>query len=344
MSGVAQCTLALGPDTAGALLRELVERATAQLDVAVYEVGPAYAPLLARAAERGVAVRLLLDAHAGANATTAAIVAGSGVHCRVIGGHPGAEAHWKLIVADATVATGTGNLLRRDAPPPGQAGTREWWASASGAPHLHASARAAFDSAWREASPPPVAWRHAVAPPPAIPPVGVPPDLVPSLHLDVPAACLGLAVGGASVHALLASRVASARARALAIVPYVHTHVGEVRAVLDAMAAAAARGADARVLLGTSPEPRDAAALAAAGIAVRVMDPLRCTTGHAKGLVADGAALVCSANWSGAGLGGNRESALILDDARAADWFAAALERDWELSTPLGAPGGPPKG
>jgi phosphatidylserine/phosphatidylglycerophosphate/cardiolipin synthase-like enzyme len=101
-----------------------------------------------------------------------------------------------------------------------------------------------------------------------------------------------------------------------------------------------------RLLLGAAPDLRDAAALAAMrGLHVRVMDPARCTTGHAKGVVADSAALVTSANWSAAGLGGNRESALVLEDARAADWFAAAVERDWLLARGLdGAPGHPPHG
>lgn len=340
---MAHCTLALGPDCNGALLHRLLEGAGERLDVAVYELSPAYAPLLDRAARRGVAVRLLLDAHAGPNATATRLVAGSGVRSRVLGGHPGVEAHWKLIVADGTLAAGTGNLLRRDAPPPGQPGTREWWVSVSGAPALLAAARRAFAGAWREAAAPPLAWRRAVAAPPAIPPVGVPPQHVEPLELDLPERCLGLTTGGAEVFRLLAQRLGAARTRALVTVPYVHTHMKEVSALLDALVAAAGCGADARLLLGTPPEERDAAALAAlpAPVQVRVMDPLRTTTGHAKGVVADAAALVCSANWSGSGLGGNRESALLLDDPRAADWFAAAVQRDWELAQALGRP---PKG
>jgi phosphatidylserine/phosphatidylglycerophosphate/cardiolipin synthase-like enzyme len=336
---VARCTLALGPDSAGDLLHGLIDGAR-RLDLAVYEVGPSYALRLARLAHAGVAVRLLLDAHAGANSTCATIVAAGGVECRVMGGHPGVEAHWKLLASDDTMAAGTGNLLRRDAPDPGQPGTREWWAAVRGDAPLLATARRAFDTAWRAASPPPAAWRHTVAAPPRVPPVAVPAEVVPSLQLDIPEGHLHLVTGGAAVAALLSSRLAAAQERVAVTVPYVHTHVAAVRSLLDALLAARGRGADVRLLLGTPPDAPDAAALAATPLSVRVMDPARSTTGHAKGVVADGAALVCSANWSGAGLGGNLESALLLDDPAAAEYFAAALERDWAVARPLEAQAG----
>ena len=66
-----------------------------------------------------------------------------------------------------------------------------------------------------------------------------------------------------------------------------------------------------------------------------VMDPLRCTTGHAKGVVVDDVAVVSSANWSGAGLGGNREAALVLRSGAAAEYFAAAFEHDWATALAL---------
>jgi phosphatidylserine/phosphatidylglycerophosphate/cardiolipin synthase-like enzyme len=252
--------------------------------------------------------------------------------CRVLGGHPGVEAHWKLLLVDGTtLAVGSGNLVHRDAPHAGRPGTREWWATVEDAPRLLRAASTLLDSAWRDAAPPPAAWRRAVAVPIA-PPVGVPRPTVPPLTLEVPAQALHLATGGAEVAALVGARLSAARTRALVTVPYVHTHVPAVCTLLDALAAARARGADVRLLLGTQPDPRDAEALRHSSIPTRVMDPARCTTGHAKGLVADGAAVVGSANWSGAGLGGNREAALVLDDPRAAGYYAAALERDWEVA------------
>jgi len=338
---VAHCTLALGPDSAGAVLHGLIDRARTRLDAAVYEAGPGYATHLAAASRRGVPTRVLLDAHAGANTTAAEILAANRVDCRVLGGHPGVEAHWKLLLTGEAVAVGTGNLLHRDAPDPGQPGTREWWVVARDAPRLHAEALRAVDAAWREARRPPEAWRRPAALlPPAIPPVGVPSPRVEPVDLDITEARLHLATGGTTVAALLHERLAGVGERAFATVPYTHTHVAAVRALLDLLDAARGRGADVRLLLGTPPAAEDAAALLATPLQtrVRVMDPEHCTTGHAKGLVADGAAVVGSANWSGTGLGGNRESALLLDDGRAADWFAAAFEHDWAVARPLGSP------
>lgn len=333
---MARCVLALGPDSAGGMLAALIEGAAQRIDAAVYEVGPSYAAQLARAERRGAAVRLLLDAHAGANATSVRLLHGTGVACRLLGGHPGVEAHWKLLVVDAdTVAVGSGNLIHRDAPEPGHAGTREWWAAVTGAPALLRQAGEAFRAAWRVAEPPPLAWRRAVAVAPAAPPVGIPQPAVPALELDLPDPALGLHVGGAAIAAALQARVDAARGRVLAIVPYAHARVPSVCTLLDALDAARARGADVRLLLGTPPDPRDAVALRGRSFATRVMDPARSTTGHAKGLVADGTAVLGSANWSGAGLGGNREAALALDDPRAAGWLAAALDRDWQIATPL---------
>jgi len=45
--------------------------------------------------------------------------------------------------------------------------------------------------------------------------------------------------------------------------------------------------------------------------------------------VADDVAVVASANWSGAGCGGNWEAALVARVAPAAAYFADAWERDW---------------
>ena len=331
---MARCVLALGPDSAGEVLTGLVANATKRIDAAVYEVGPSYAALLARATGRGVALRLLLDAHSGANSTTCRVLRGTGAECCVLGGHPGVEAHWKLLLVDGhTVAVGSGNLIHRDAPDPGRPGTREWWSTVADAPSLLRAARTAFDRGWREAAAPPATWRRALGVVPVPPPVGVPHPTVAPLSLDLAEGALHLAAGGAEVAALLGARLAAARARALVTVPYVHTRVAAVCVLLDALAAARANGTDVRLLLGTQPDPLDARALRHSSFHVRVMDPARCTTGHAKGVVADGVAVVGSANWSGAGLGGNREAALVLDDPRAADYYAAALERDWEVST-----------
>jgi cardiolipin synthase A/B len=166
-----------------------------------------------------------------------------------------------------------------------------------------------------------------------VPPVGVPHPLVAPLDLAVEERALDLVTGGAGVAALLGGRLGAARHRALCTVPYVHAGVPAVAALLDALAAASERGADARLLLGSVPAPGELAGLRARGLAVRVMDPARSTTGHAKGAVVDAAAVVGSANWSRAGLGANLEAAIAVDHAAAADYYAAAFERDWAVSS-----------
>lgn len=98
---------------------------------------------------------------------------------------------------------------------------------------------------------------------------------------------------------------------------------GPVNALMDALAAAAARGVDVRVGLDGGPDPftgrddgRNRAAaeeLAARGVRV-VWDEDRRTT-HAKLVVIDSRWVVAgSQNWTRAALTTNREAALLIDD------------------------------
>ena len=93
----------------------MLRRARRNIDAAVYEVGPSYRWALVRAAERGLRVRLVLDAHiSDGNAATARALIAAGAECRVAG--VGADAaHGKLLIVDRTVAVGSGNLIWRDA-------------------------------------------------------------------------------------------------------------------------------------------------------------------------------------------------------------------------------------
>src|SRR5258708_36300659 len=103
---LARCVLALGPDTAGGLLADLIDSARRRLDVAVYELGPGYAGRIARAANRGVAVRALLDAHARANAPAGGGLGAGGAPCRGGGGHRGAAGHSEGLVGGDVLAGG----------------------------------------------------------------------------------------------------------------------------------------------------------------------------------------------------------------------------------------------
>ncbi len=335
-------TCALGPDSAGTLLMRLLRRARHSIDAAVYEVGPSYRWALVRAAERGVRVRLVLDAHVSdGNAATARALIAAGAECRVAG--VGADAaHGKLLVVDGTVAVGSGNLIWRDAardphlrlPPYGRplAGTREWWA-ATRARSIHRAAAGAFDAHWAIAVDPPRAWDDT--PDVTAAPIGVPTPQVPPASLCTPSRRIALVIGGAAVAATLTDMASAARRRILVTVPYVRPGAPPVRDLLERMAMATSHGLDCAVLLGGIPDADVAARLSSLPFAVRRMDPSRSTSGHAKGLVADGAVLVSSANWSAAGLGGNWEAALRIDHPSAAAYYAAAWRRDWATALPI---------
>jgi phosphatidylserine/phosphatidylglycerophosphate/cardiolipin synthase-like enzyme len=340
---VTSLTCALGPDAAGTLLSRLLRDARVRIDAALYEVGPSYRWDLVRAARRGVRVRLVLDAHASdGNAATARELIAAGGECRVAGGH-GHAAHGKLLMTDATVAVGTGNLIWRDAPrdrhlrfPPESAplaGTREWWATASGSRALERGVRHAFEAHWDTARRPPATWSAGTVS--TVPPVGTPMPQVAPFTASVGSHRLRLITGGWAVATALETLVASARKRVLVTVPYVRPTEPLVRHLLDLIVEASARGVDCALLLGGVPDRRDAAKLAASPFAVRRMDPVRSTSGHAKGAVVDGSALVSSSNWSSAGLGGNWEAALHIEHPGAAEYYAAAWHRDWATAVGL---------
>lgn len=338
-------TCALGPDSAGTLLHRFLRADASRLDVAVYEVGPSYAWMLPAAAKRGTRLRVLLDGHGGANRgcieeLRRAAADGVVVPCRVRRHDGLREAHWKLIVADDRLAVGTGNLIGRDAPadrhghlPPEAtplAGTREWWAFVDGAPTLAAVARSHVTMAWRGSVSPPPLW--AVAEAGTIPPVGSPRPSVAPLTLELSPRRLQLSADAGAVRAAIEAALERQVRRCLLTVPYIHAWAHEVRPLVERLAHLATDGADVRVLLGTPPTGGDAAALRDREIRARVMSPQRCTTGHAKGIVADGLVLLMSANWSTAGLGASLETCLRIDHPAAAAYYADAFERDWEVA------------
>jgi phosphatidylserine/phosphatidylglycerophosphate/cardiolipin synthase-like enzyme len=340
---VTSLTCALGPDAAGTLLSRLLRDARVLIDAALYEVGPSYRWELVRAARRGVRVRLVLDAHASdGNAATARELVGAGGACRVAGGH-GVAAHGKLLLSDATVAIGTGNLIWRDAPrdrhlrfPPASeplAGTREWWATVSGSRALQRDVRQAFDAHWETARRPPAAWSAGAVE--RVPVVGAPMPQVAPFTTSVAARRLRLITGGAAVASALQALITSARSRVLVIVPYVLSGELPVHRLLDLMVDASARGVECALLLGAIPKLDDGRILTGLPFEVRRMDPARSTTGHAKGAIVDGSALVASANWSSAGLGGNWEAALHIEHPAAAAYYAAAWRRDWAVAVAL---------
>ena len=340
---VSALTCSLGPDSAGTVLMRELRGARHTIDAAIYEVGPSYRWALVRAAERGVAIRLVLDSHrSDGNAATARALIAAGGECRVAG--VGADAaHGKLLIVDSTVAVGTGNLIWRDAPrdrhlrlPPHAdllAGTREWWVTAKRSRQLHRVAAEAFGNHWAAATMPPASWASDSQTGP--PGVGTPTTQVGPKDVCISSRRMRLVIGGAAVGEVLATALSGARRRILVTVPYARPAAASVKTLLDLMTRASSRGVACGLLLGGLPQRGDAELLAALPFAVRRMDPVQSTSGHAKGLVADGSVIVSSANWSDAGLGGNWEAALHIDHPAAAAYYAAAWRRDWETGVPI---------
>ena len=341
---MAQLSCALGPDCAGTLLARFVRSARQRLDVATYQIGPYWTPLLHGAARRGVRVRLLIDIPKNSDGGLALLREMEArdhvkVACRSLT-PAGSHMHWKLLIADSdALAVGTGNLDARDAPrdphdllPPDSrplAGTREWWALASGVPTLAARARGVFADAWTSAASP-VVWPVGAE---VAPPVNAPAHAVAPLELETAARRLALCSGGAAIAAQLLADIERARQRVWIIIPYVHTASPRVSSLLDALDSAVTRGVDVRLLLGGQPpSDSDAAALRQREAQVRV---LTITEGHAKGVITDAVTHVCSANWSEEGLGRGMETALRLDEPAATQWYADAHARDWESAEPL---------
>lgn len=120
----------------------------------------------------------------------------------------------------------------------------------------------------------------------------------------------------------------------------------KVNQLVEALAAAHARGVDTAVILDLSDynttlnevnaPTRDY--LAAAGVAV-YDDPERITT-HAKVVLADDRVVIGSANWGYDALERRNEACVVIEDPAIADFFAAYFEHPDRRGAPVPAPAG----
>jgi phosphatidylserine/phosphatidylglycerophosphate/cardiolipin synthase-like enzyme len=295
--------------------------------LAVYEVGEWYATLIAAAARRGVDVRVVVDGGDDHNSDATKLIQQAGVAVHVCGGQPEKRMHAKLLLIDDQVALGTGNLINRDAPATGKPGTREWWVAVSGDHHLVDQAAQTFAGIWQ------VSAAASIGPSLGaqdIPPVHVPDVEVAPSQFEVSSDALSLLSSAQEVYEAIQLGVRSSTSRFWVTVPYVHGEVATVKAILNGMDVITRRGVDVRLLLG---ESQAASQISGHGFPVRVMDPSRSTTGHAKGVVADDVVIVSSCNWSLAGFTSNWEAGVAVRDHRAAEYFAQAFSRDWISGT-----------
>jgi hypothetical protein len=115
---------------------------------------------------------------------------------------------------------------------------------------------------------------------------------------------------------------------------------GRFGALVDALARAAQRLSDCRIILRSDGSGfwDNVAELKRRGIGVATQ-VRRLANTHTKGIIVDGKqVLVGSHNWSQSGVTLNRDASLIIDDSRAADYFAKVFETDWKRASKLTEP------
>ncbi|GAB3698793.1 phospholipase D-like domain-containing protein [Halorubrum pallidum] len=305
------------------------------------------ADLLVSAADRGVAVRVLLEGSpvGGFSARSARLVdrlVAADVEVRILDADPERFRfhHAKYAVADdhAVVltenwkASGTGGRTNRGwgivAEPTANAGSR----SGSTSPSSPADDLAALfrdDAAAADARP----WREFKADT-EFHDSGRADDTYPT-RFEPPAparADVTLLTAPGNAADRIVARIDAADDRVLAVVPRTG---GPNDRIVRALRRAADRGVDVHLLLSGAWYDRDgnrelAATLESEPIAVAVSEPRgRYGKVHAKGLVVDDAAIVGSLNWNEGAATENREVLLAVDDAGVADFYARAYAADW---------------
>ncbi len=260
---------------------------------------------VARAVERGVRVRVLLESELERNAAAVDALQAVGADARLDTSE--ATVHAKLVVADGERAlVGSSNLS---------------WSALESNHEANVLVDGGVCAAWlrRLAD---ALWtdEHAATPP--LPPAGVCRPYGPAGAVSVTEP----AIDAAERRVLVLMYAFSLSAAYPDGPPY---------ALLHALTRARARGVDVRVVLeeGASYAPvadvniRARGLLEAGDIPVRFDGAEQIT--HAKLVVADDTVVVGSANWSYSGLATNLEAGVAIDDAALADALAAYAETVW---------------
>lgn len=134
--------------------------------------------------------------------------------------------------------------------------------------------------------------------------------------------------------------IASARRQLLFQNQYIkvsRTSSGRFGALVDALARASQRLEDCRIILRSDGSGfwDQIAELRRRGVDV-ANKVRRLAHTHTKGIIVDGRQVLAgSHNWSQSGVTLNRDASLIIDDRRAAAYFAQVFETDWKRASPL---------
>ncbi|HEU5439290.1 MAG TPA: phospholipase D-like domain-containing protein [Ktedonobacterales bacterium] len=293
------------PDAGEAPILHAIEYASHSLTVEVYLLTDhTITRALEDAARRGVAVRVLLEAHPFGGGDVSAARTIEELSAAGVQAQPANPAyhftHAKFLIVDgATLYVLTANLSRSALGGSSAQANREYGLIDTNTADV-AEARAIFDADWRRTPTPPLADSRLV-----VSPVNARPTLA----------------------ALIASAHTSLR---------VEDEEMYDTASEDALIAAAKRGVEVDVILPAPADgfaaTTDVARLLRGGVHVRyLVAPYL----HAKLLVADGVlAFAGSENFSATSLDENRELGLIVADPHALAVFASVFAQDWSLAQP----------
>jgi phosphatidylserine/phosphatidylglycerophosphate/cardiolipin synthase-like enzyme len=281
--------------------RTMLERASREIDLEMYEFGRAdLAALLAAAHDRGVAVRVLLDPTVPVTEATGLALKAAGVAVRwyPVDAATNQIDHVKLLVADDAALIAGMNW-----------GATSWrnhdYGLLVGTAAGVARARDIFDQDWAIAG--------------GLPPAAALPVLI-GIAQTAP---------GEGIRTLIGALLATARVAVEA--ELFQLTDPDIEALL---AAARRAGAIVRVILDPNQSlNRDAARLlAAAGIPIRWFRPPPGAKLHAKAALIDRTLVLGSANWTAHGLSINHELDVETDDAAAVAAYRSRFEADWRAA------------
>jgi phosphatidylserine/phosphatidylglycerophosphate/cardiolipin synthase-like enzyme len=300
------------PDVTGADVVAALNGARQSIDLELYQGGdPATLDALLAAARRGVKVRAMLEPHTVgaanysivADALTAAGATVQPTPPQFDGSHN--VDHAKFMILDGhELLFGTGNLVRSGlgGNPAQEFDNRDFWIVDGRGPAV-AEAAQLFEADWQ---------RH------------------PSTGIHFANLVVTPDNAATKIRALIDGAQQTVR---------VYNQSLSDQAIVDALVAAKRRGADVAVLLGYQPgfggsAPKNDAALQqlkAAGIAAGYLTRHYL---HAKVVVADGQAFVGSQNFTGGGLGSNREVGEIVAEPSVVSELRATFDADQKHPAP----------
>lgn len=330
------------PDLAVPL--EPIRTATGSVRLAGYTfASERVADALARAAHRGVDVRVLVDDAPVGGVTPRQVrvldrLVDAGVHVRALGGERARYEyqHSKYLVADDTAMVLTENWK-----PSGTGGhANRGWGVVLRDPGTATALRRVFDADWT--APDARNWTTVAVDDDADPAPaanGTYPARVPSRNLTVDSVTVVTAPDNAERTLVDALRNATDRVLVL--------QMGAERdgVLLRETIAAARRGVDVRVLLSSAWYAREENARVVDALnALADRESLQLTAKlvepdgrfqkvHAKGVVVDDSVVLGSVNWNDHSLRENREVAVVLRGDAAANYYADAFDRDWQGGT-----------